>query len=221
MIVTNFQNSRQVPQDLERFAALRKRYMDDLDSLKRDATSDQDRQILARMDHVLADWRLVNNPVLAAARQGKRIDSANVRQDSIGRFALFQAAHSEYLQYRRQRMDQLEQDRKVLSSRLELTLIALSIFSLCTAQALGTVLGRSIAKPLAATVTRLNQIAEGDVSQDLPSEYLSRGDEIGALAKAMQAMSASIRSNDPGRFERGSDPCRIVGGSVQQLDKDD
>jgi methyl-accepting chemotaxis protein len=52
---------------------------------------------------------------------------------------------------------------------------------------------RSIAKPLAVAVNHLDQIANGDVSRDVPPEQIGRGDEIGLLAKSMQTMSASLR----------------------------
>ena len=53
---------------------------------------------------------------------------------------------------------------------------------------------RGITRPMAAAVSHLELVGRGDFSQDLPAEYLRRGDEIGTQARAMQAMSVSLRS---------------------------
>jgi len=58
---------------------------------------------------------------------------------------------------------------------------------------LGYLIGRSIGEPLTAAVFRLDAIARGDVTGDVPVEYLAREDEFGLLAKSIQAMSASLR----------------------------
>ncbi|MEO8658918.1 MAG: methyl-accepting chemotaxis protein [Bryobacteraceae bacterium] len=53
---------------------------------------------------------------------------------------------------------------------------------------------KSISKPMAAVVDHLKLIAGGNVSKDMPTEYLNRSDEIGALAQAMQGTSVSLRT---------------------------
>ncbi len=53
---------------------------------------------------------------------------------------------------------------------------------------------RGITRPLAAAISHLERVAGGDFSQDLPARDLQRGDEIGHQARAMQAMSVSLRA---------------------------
>jgi methyl-accepting chemotaxis protein len=55
------------------------------------------------------------------------------------------------------------------------------------------VLTRRVALPLASAVAHLAEIAEGDLSKDAPPEFQDRQDEIGTLARAMQAMTLSLR----------------------------
>jgi methyl-accepting chemotaxis protein len=52
---------------------------------------------------------------------------------------------------------------------------------------------RGVTIPLAATISHVDCVAGGDLSNELPASYLTRGDEIGTLARAMQRMSASLR----------------------------
>ena len=58
----------------------------------------------------------------------------------------------------------------------------------------GLLIGRSIAKPLAATVSHLGEIAQGDLSKDVSSGIQGRGDEIGAMGRAMQTMISALRT---------------------------
>jgi len=53
---------------------------------------------------------------------------------------------------------------------------------------------RAIARPLAKSVDLLNQVSEGDISHDVDREHLSRGDEIGRLARAMGKMIGNLRT---------------------------
>jgi methyl-accepting chemotaxis protein len=55
------------------------------------------------------------------------------------------------------------------------------------------VITRSITKPLAQAGQHLDEISQGDLTQEVPPEYLERTDEIGLLCQAMQSMSASLR----------------------------
>src|SRR5207249_170766 len=69
----------------------------------------------------------------------------------------------------------------------------LSLLAAAIATLLGVVVTRSIAKPLSTAISHLGQVAAGDVSREVPHEYLERGDEIGLLSKALQTMSHSLR----------------------------
>ncbi len=69
-----------------------------------------------------------------------------------------------------------------------LTLIALLI-----ALGVAILLTRSISKPLKVAVTQLGDIAKGDLRNDIPPMYLKRRDEIGSLAKALDALSKDLR----------------------------
>jgi methyl-accepting chemotaxis protein len=69
----------------------------------------------------------------------------------------------------------------------------ISLLAAGIATLLGIVVTRSIAKPLTVAVSHLGQVAAGDVSREVPPEYLERRDEIGLLSQAVQTMSVSLR----------------------------
>jgi methyl-accepting chemotaxis protein len=86
-----------------------------------------------------------------------------------------------------------EKARRETSSTIWMALIGGSLFAVVAAIFGGFVLTRGIATPLTAVVANLEQIAQGDLSRDLPSDSQARSDEIGALARAMQATIVALR----------------------------
>ncbi len=73
------------------------------------------------------------------------------------------------------------------------TMTAATLGVLAIAFLIFTAVVRGITNPLNATVTHINRVAAGDISGDLPAGYATRGDEIGSLARAIEAMSLSLR----------------------------
>lgn len=53
---------------------------------------------------------------------------------------------------------------------------------------------RGVTRPLAVVITNAEYVAKGDLSRNLPADYMDRLDEIGMLARAMQTMSTALRS---------------------------
>jgi methyl-accepting chemotaxis protein len=67
------------------------------------------------------------------------------------------------------------------------------VLAVALATSVSAVVTKSIVSPIAAFVAHLGQVAGGDLSHDAPEHFQARGDEIGVLAKAIQAMSTSLR----------------------------
>jgi len=78
-------------------------------------------------------------------------------------------------------------------AKYRLTLILSTFLSLGMALIVLFLTVRGVTRPLACAVAHVDSVARGDLSRELPEGYLSRGDEIGTLARAMQQMSASLR----------------------------
>lgn len=52
---------------------------------------------------------------------------------------------------------------------------------------------RSVTGPLSEAVAQVGHVAQGNLATRLPASFLERGDEIGTLARAIQAMSLKLR----------------------------
>lgn len=79
-------------------------------------------------------------------------------------------------------------------ARYRLKLILGTCFALGLALAVVGLAVRSVTRPLADAVSHVESVAAGDLSRELPQGFLTRGDEIGTLARSMQAMSAHLRN---------------------------
>ena len=184
---------RQAGRERDALLALRKEYSEALGYLKANATTDEDKQLLKNIEAAVAPWRERNNQIMEAVKAGQRLDQAKVAEESVVHFTGVKAAIGEYLMYRQKRTGVIEQERQASVGEMRTLTIGFGIFSLITAIVFGSLLTRSIVRPLAGAVGQLDQIARGDISRDVPRGDLERGDEIGLLSKAMQAMSVSLR----------------------------
>ncbi len=55
------------------------------------------------------------------------------------------------------------------------------------------VIAQNIAEPLEESVSHLNAVAEGDLTQEIPSELSDRSDEVGQMVQALVKMQTSLR----------------------------
>ncbi len=67
-----------------------------------------------------------------------------------------------------------------------LLVLALTIF-------LGWILTRSVSVPIGVGVSLLTHMSRGDLTRNVPPEFLSRKDEIGDLARAVQELTEDLR----------------------------
>lgn len=80
-----------------------------------------------------------------------------------------------------------------LADSTALVMIVVSALTAVASIILGFLLSRSITKPLAVGIALLGEMAKGDLRNDIPSVYLKRADEVGDLAKALDALSRDLR----------------------------
>jgi methyl-accepting chemotaxis protein len=189
----NLPTSKHAGQDADRVLELRKEYGTDFAYLKANATTDEDRSLLGKINAAIVPWRDLNNQIMKTVQAGGRVDVNIVRDESLARLVALKAAVAEYLVYRQRRLDSLVQEQQDTVAKVKLWQFAFALFSVAVAIVLTRGIARVITQPLTAAVAQLDKVAGGDVSSDVAPEYLARGDEIGLLARAMQTMSASLR----------------------------
>jgi methyl-accepting chemotaxis protein len=178
----------------EAVLALRKEYRGIITDLKAHAETDHERRLMDQLDQATAPWREADDRVMKLAVAGKRVEAANAyREHALPCFEGVVQAVEDMLQWRKRRVEEINQSRNLLIARMLLAILAGGLLLLACTAVFTTLITRSIAKPLEATVAHLGEVARGNVSRDVATEYLERGDEIGLLAKGMQTMSVGLR----------------------------
>ena len=86
-----------------------------------------------------------------------------------------------------------EENRRLAASTRR-TMIIVTLLSALISVAAGSLLARSIAKPLRAVVAFVGEVARGDLRNGIPNSFLKRSDEIGGVAKALDELSTDLRN---------------------------
>jgi methyl-accepting chemotaxis protein len=183
------------PEVETRLLTLRNEYLAAFEEASSQSKAPEDLRLLKLAEEATTRWREANKQMMDLAKAGKRAEGQTIYNErSIRLKSELDAAMQNYLTYRASQLAAIDVEQNSVVSRIKFLLLACGLVSLALAVIFGMVLARSIAKPLSAAVSHLDEVARGDVSRDVPPEYLNRGDEIGLLSKSMQTMSASLRA---------------------------
>jgi methyl-accepting chemotaxis protein len=179
---------------MSRIAALRKEYMDSLEELGTLTITDEGRRRRLVLVQTATQWREANAILIPAVQAGKRAEALAVYQKQVmPRLEELSGNVADYLKFRQEQLKMIVEEKDAAVSRTRILLFVFAAIWLAISVILGMLLSRSIVKPLADAVKHLNQCAKGDLSQDVPREDQERGDEIGLMSTAMQAMSVNLR----------------------------
>jgi methyl-accepting chemotaxis protein len=139
-------------------------------------------------------WLDANQHVLELSQGGKSKEALEVYgTESVPNVGPVEEALTSYLKWQQPRLAERQKRAAMVSRIMPLPIALLALLAVAMAIILGTVVTRSIAKPLSVAVAYLDAVAGGQLSRDVPQEYLDRRDEIGLLAQSMQTMSISLR----------------------------
>ena len=187
-------SSRRDAQLRTELLALRKVYLDGFSELKRSAATDEDTRLLTQAELSATRWRAADNKALALLDAGKRTEAVSLHDNEIvPRFHELSEAIANYREYRGKRLAMINEQARMLVSRARWLLMALGAACLLLSAVLGFLISRSLSIPIAMAVRYLENVADGDLTQELAPEFLGRKDEVGALAKSVQSVEQNLR----------------------------
>jgi methyl-accepting chemotaxis protein len=179
---------------LEQLLTKRADYLATFDTFRSIQVTEEDKRRLGEAEQAATQWREADNRVIAALKASKPAEALKLHGEQVvPRFNELGEVLSGYVKYREVELAQINRQTETLISRTTLTLIGFGLFSALGAILSGVLLTRGIVKPLILSVQQLGEVAHGDVSRDVPPEFLARGDEIGSLGRGMQEMTVSLR----------------------------
>ena len=186
--------SKPTQEQKDELIEIRKDYLSKFAEFQTRATTDVSKAQAAELEGMARQIRETNDRAVQLAFAGKQAEATNLFRASAAPLVRnFRDKAGEAIERQEQRLRNGEVERQATAAEVWWMLILGSILAVALAGAGGLLLNRSIAAPIGIAVQHLGHIAQGDISVDVPPEYLGRGDEIGALAKGVQSMQASLR----------------------------
>ena len=198
---------------LNRIAFLRKEYLGDFVELATLSATAEGKRLREDMEGKAAEWRELNLHILDAIQNRKKIDAAAFSRQHQAEETALRASMVSYVTYRQQRLALIDEQQQATATRARTLLLGLGALWLVVSMILGSTIARGVTKPLEAAVFHLNEVARGNITSNMPAEYLERKDEIGSLATALHTMSVSL-SDVLGKI---TDNIHVVSSSATEL----
>jgi methyl-accepting chemotaxis protein len=174
--------------------AARKSYREKLDSLKQGLTSDAGRQLVTRIEEAVGRSRETNNRIIDLATKGKDVEARDLLATDAQRLnEEVDKTIDAFLEWRQQQLDAAVKGAADDAARVRLALGALIALAALLAGLFAWIITRSITQPVAASVAFLHRLSDGDLTLNVSTDLERRTDEMGDLAKAMQAMVNNLR----------------------------
>jgi methyl-accepting chemotaxis protein len=173
---------------------IRKGYMANVEEIKAETKLPEGKRLFGIAEAATTKWREADNQLIEMLKTGRGAEAAGFHQEVI--LPLYKdlaGSYDAYVAYRQQKLDKFSQETQALIHQSQIVLLGAGIFTVIATSIFGFRFTRGMAGPLAASVHHLGEVAKGDVSREVPPEFLSRKDEIGQLSQAAQAMTASLR----------------------------
>ena len=156
--------------------------------------SSEGTQLLADIQTVIQQWRVVNNQTIDLAMQGKNAEAVKMTLSAGRQYqAATEAGIRQYVDFRNRGVAEAAAERDRTASRVYWTVSMLVLVSLVCCILAGILITRSISHPIAAATAFLARVSHGDISRDVRPDYLERKDEVGDLANSVQEMSEHLR----------------------------
>jgi len=181
-------------QDVAAIAALRTEYKKDIDELKAAARSQEDKDLLGKLEEAVASARDVNQRVIELSLKGDakalellETDGEKLMNENID------PAVAALVGYREKRMEQVEAAAEESYSRARWMLGMGALVSLVLAVVFAVVITTSIVVPIKDCVAFTGLLAQGDFSKDVPETSLKREDEMGDLSRAFRSLVGNTR----------------------------
>ena len=188
----------------------RENYRNGLEELRGLAKHQEDRDLLAKLEEVLAEARTLNERIIDQALKAQGQDAAAVELLSTEGEKILREkidpAIDAAIAYRERRVQEVVTAAQGAYLWARWVLGVGALVALGLAVLFGFLITRSLVLPIRGCVGITGRLAEGDFSAEVPEVFRRRGDEIGDLTRGFHAMVSNTRKL-----------LRDVSGGVQTL----
>ncbi|MBS1873658.1 MAG: methyl-accepting chemotaxis protein [Acidobacteria bacterium] len=175
------QGSRNKGREDTEIASLRQDCRARLEALRRDTATDRGRQLLGAIESKAAPWL---DPSSSPDRASEAARHASLDA--------FKAAADEYMEFRQARLAKFQGEQREAFSNMKMWIAIMAGAFGLAAFLVSRTIARGIEKPLFETIASLDGISRGDLLHDVDTRHTDRKDEIGTLARAVQAVKTGV-----------------------------
>ena len=190
IVITGQQNV----EELARIQLLRTDYKASLEELHSLATGDDVKRQLATLEQMIVRTRDPDNRAMELVQAGKASQAIPLyRSEILPAIRALETGTDDFVKLCGSQAEAAIRVRQAAASRTTTVFVGIALLSVLAGIFVVVGLTRSIAKPLELAILQLDEVARGNISREVPAEYLARQDEVGTLAKAVQAVCAVTR----------------------------
>ncbi len=199
------EESKTINETIEEIQTLIGQYQEaDLDSFESEK--------IASIIKNLEAYGAVHENVLNLAAGGEKSTAyAQFSQDGVPLMMDINSALNDLADYKSQKADQEMNNALAGRDMAKRMIMAITLIAIIVSLTVGLMAARTISKPLAAIVKRIEQVAEGNL--DIDQVRVNSTDEVGQLGIAINTMLVKMR----GLVTQAADSANIVSSSSEEL----
>ena len=188
------EDKRAEQQYLSEVNEIRSSYREKLTQVKEASRTEEGRRMIQKIEDNFGAAREVNNRVIDLALKEKNKEAIALFSDvGMARKHDIDQAVQDYAKHREEQSAEAEKAAAQTQSLMRTLLMVFCAVALMLSFFLSFAITRSVTRPIASGIEVLERISNGDISKEIPSEMLKRGDEIGDMSRAMQEMTVNLR----------------------------
>jgi methyl-accepting chemotaxis protein len=188
------EDAKEMQEHQEAMTEARTKYRKTIDTIKSGDTEPEAVQLASRLDKAMTDADTVNNQITALVQEGKRAKATELYLDKgdasrkeiekvVGDIVALQEGH----------VARGVVNTTTVEANVGKIMYGGTFAGVLVAFVVGVLITRSVTKPLGDSVNLVTRVSEGDVSADVPNDLRERRDELGNVARSLQAMIESLR----------------------------
>ena len=180
---------------LDQIAANREIYPKFFNEMKEGDKTATGSELTRRLMDEVGAMRAANLKVIELDKAGKYADAGHAFSEDLMEAAKpYKKTIQALIDYRHQQIQVAADHSNATLLQIRWILALLGLATLALGISLAWSMTRSITQPLNMAVNHLGAVAQGRVDQDVPATELSRKDEFGDLARALQHTLDSLRT---------------------------
>lgn len=166
----------------------------DIETYKKIQLYEYELKLIPVLESNLAKYREGSDPVIKLAMEGKQQEAMAEFQKITGVLKDYQSNLRDLSTYNEKIAKEVVEKKEADYKRTMVIFVSILVGALAFAILSTMVISRSIVVALNNAINFIKNVATGDFSQKVPSDFIGRKDEVGDLARSIDQMQTSVNN---------------------------